>query len=167
MPRIFPTPLHGAAKSIRRAEVIGTAAGLLLKMPYGSIHTPAQLMLEIGIADAYRQAHIVLDQMGAAAAMITWGWLSERTVAGMSNTPAYVPHPSELNEGKNLCISGIYPEASARIELITEFARNRFPEVGRIYLTDGFFVPRSHFTFIDLRTNHVHAVEERVSDEIC
>lgn len=53
------------------------------------------------------QYKIYYDSKGSPAGLLTWGWLSNRTLQKLSENPSWDMHLSEWNEGEALCFRDI------------------------------------------------------------
>lgn len=140
MPRLHSTSGHGIERDIRQAEVIGIAA-LLAAQPC----TIAQLLSEITLFNAFHQALVLRDALGRPDCIVTWAYLSPRTIERMHLDASYQLHASELNEGDTLCFSGICPQPGALLPRVRAHAASLALDGAGYYVTDRFFGRRTLF----------------------
>ncbi len=91
---------------------------------------------QLSLTDAIRKARRALDNGQVkfyfdadqrAIGLLSWAWLSKRTIERVSTLPLHAVHDSELNEGDTLCLVDILAPAMAHRELLDDVARDLFP----------------------------------------
>jgi hemolysin-activating ACP:hemolysin acyltransferase len=93
-----------------------------MEMPIGRLHW---LMNEIRML---RQSRLYFSDDGAPAGVLTWAWLSERTIARLAHVPLHDVHASEWNEGDHLCFVDVAASAGVRPAIERDVMAALFPE---------------------------------------
>jgi hemolysin-activating ACP:hemolysin acyltransferase len=119
--------MHTRELALRRTINVGRFLSLLA----GSADWK-QLSLTDAIRKARRaldigQVKFYFDPSQKLIGLLSWAWLSERTISRISPLPLHAVHDSELNEGETLCLVDILMPVMARRELLDDVARDLFP----------------------------------------
>jgi hemolysin-activating ACP:hemolysin acyltransferase len=69
-----------------------------------------------------------------SAGLLTWAWVSTRTVSRLSTTPLHAAHSSEWREGTELCVCDAVMSAPARAEIYRDILSALFPEQQTVLL---------------------------------
>lgn len=83
---------------------------------------------------AINQFKIYRSASNEASGLLTWAWLSRRTVSNLSRTPLHATHTSEWNEGDMLCFCDAALSDSIYENLVADIQENLFPLERVIYL---------------------------------
>lgn len=108
---------HQVGQIMRTLIQAGPAAPALLRSAH-LVRTIATL----------RQFRVYEDAGGCPNGMLTWAWLSERTIARIEQQPLHAVHVSEWNEGETLCFFDVATSAASRAETIADVAGRLFPD---------------------------------------
>lgn len=74
-----------------------------------------------------RQFRLYRDAAGAPAGLVTWGWLSPRTLERLGATPLHAVHVSEWNEGLVLCLCDVLASDATHVQIMDDLCGALFP----------------------------------------
>ena len=83
---------------------------------------------------AIRQFRTYLTSDNTPSGLLTWAWLSERTIARIAHVPLHDTHTSEWNEGDLLCLCDVAVSETVREEMEGDILGNLFPQESTILL---------------------------------
>lgn len=126
--------LRGREQSLTKALEIGRCllalwnAGRVEQSPlWRSLYTLTEIV-------AIRQFRTYLAPDKAPDGLLTWAWLSERTLARAAHISLHAMHTSELNEGATLCLCDVVITDAVRREMLEDILGNLFPDEVNILL---------------------------------
>lgn len=76
---------------------------------------------------AIRQFRTYLAPNNGSDGLLTWAWLSERTIARVEHTPLHAVHTSEWNEGATLCLCDVVMTDAVSKDMLEDIRGNLFP----------------------------------------
>lgn len=123
------------------------------------LDTPLREVLDwIDKFSSVEQFTFTEDGSGAVTGLVTWAWLSPRTIAQLPFLPLERVHASELNEGASLCFVEAVSDFPNRRSIQEAVLETSFPDIDEIFLYCG---PsdsvRSHVLAV-----HRHCVDDRI-----
>ena len=77
---------------------------------------------------AIRQYRTYLSSDNTPSGLLTWAWLSERTISRIAHVPLHDTHTSEWNEGDLFCLCDVAVSETVRDEMEGDILRNLFPQ---------------------------------------
>lgn len=129
--------LQGGEKNLLRALEIGRCILALRKYAryqeaslWASSHSLSEVV-------AIRQCRTYLASDNTPAGLLTWAWLSQRTISRIAHTPLHDIHISEWNEGDMLCLCDVVISDAVREEMEADIFQNLFPGESTILLYMG------------------------------
>ncbi|WEF31566.1 toxin-activating lysine-acyltransferase [Pseudoduganella chitinolytica] len=75
-----------------------------------------------------RQYRLYRDEAGRPAGLVTWAWLSPRTLERLAATPLHLAHVSEWNEGSVLCLCDVLATAATQAQIMEDLGGDLLPE---------------------------------------
>jgi hemolysin-activating ACP:hemolysin acyltransferase len=126
--------LHGCEQNFSRALEIGRCM-LALRHSQSYLQSPLwKSSYSLSEFVAIRQYRTYLTADGAPAGLLTWAWLSARTISNIARVPLHDTHTSEWNEGDLLCLCDVAVSESVREEMEGDILGNLFPQESTILL---------------------------------
>lgn len=98
------------------------AAPAYARAQFGAV---AALVMTLAGTDQYR---LYKDGSGAPAGLLSWAWLSDRTLGHMRHDPLTPLHPCEWTEGEHLHLRDLACSAACMNEMAADVAGRLFPD---------------------------------------
>lgn len=127
-----PALLHPLWEVLSARQAVGR---IVEALPRGARRSP--LWQEPGRLSALltqRQARSYLRADGEVGGVLTWAWLSERTVRRLRSVPMEQLHRSEWNEGTRLCIWELICTDEVLPEVLRDLEGALFPDEAELLL---------------------------------
>ncbi|AVR94968.1 toxin-activating lysine-acyltransferase [Pseudoduganella armeniaca] len=81
-----------------------------------------------------RQFRLYRDAAGRPAGLVTWGWLSPRTLERLGTTPLHAAHASEWNEGLVLCLCDVLTSDATHAQIMEDLCGALLPTQAEVVL---------------------------------
>ena len=119
--------LHSCAERFSKAQLVGTCLLAMRAIDPAMKSALWQSSYRLSEIIALRQYRTYSAPNRAPAGLITWAWLSTRTISRIADHPLHDLHSAEWNEGEVLCLCDVIIAESVRKEMEADIFKDLFP----------------------------------------